>query len=434
MSTLALLGALTLASTPAQAAAPVVDFAACTAPALQLPADIEVSKKSVITVITPDGNGAGFIVNPDGKAVTAAHVVGPHSSVTVRFVSGLELEAVVLQTVPDRDLALIDIAGAGHPCAPLAEARAAAGSEVFAVGSPLGTTLAFSVSKGVVSGYPDMNGTPMLQTDASINKGNSGGPILSPTGAVLGVVSWKAVGETVEGVSFAVPAGRVRGTFGEQERVVGGVVGGVEGGLIGGLGVRKGPATIHVETKHPDVTIGLARDITGTAASQYGNVSLFSSQVEDLCIAPCDKAVKPGVHTLIAYGPKVDPVRHKVELKPGELRSFTVQTRSKAVGQSASALVGVGGLSAIVGATFWGTGALIDSSGTGGPSGFSSGGRTTTLVGLAAAAGGVILRQVTKPEWVEAPPAAVLGVLAPSSGPVDIVTREAPAAPTPPSP
>ena len=75
----------------------------------------------------------------------------------------------------------------------------------------------------------------------------------------------KAVGETVEGVSFAVPAGRVRGTFGEEERVVGGVVSGVLGGVLGGLGARTGPATLHVRTKHPDVTIGIARDMTGGA-------------------------------------------------------------------------------------------------------------------------------------------------------------------------
>ena len=230
MSVLSLVAPLWLAlpglgAAPARAAGPEVDFAACTAPALRLPADIEQAKKAVITVITPDGNGTGFIVQPDGRAVTAAHVVGDHKKVTVRFVSGRELEAAVVRSVPHRDLALIDVAGAGHPCLPVAEARADAGSEVFAIGSPLGTALAFSVSKGVVSGYPEMNGATMLQTDASINKGNSGGPILALNGAVLGVVSWKAVGETVEGVSFAVPAGRVRGNGASSAARAAGMIG-----------------------------------------------------------------------------------------------------------------------------------------------------------------------------------------------------------------
>jgi hypothetical protein len=423
-----------LAAAPARAAGPAVDFAACTAPALSLPADIEQAKKAIITVITPDGNGTGFIVQPDGKAVTAAHVVGDHQKVTVRFVSGLELEAAVVRSVPDRDLALIDVAGAGHPCLAVAEKRADAGSEVFAIGSPLGTALAFSVSKGVVSGYPDMNAVTMLQTDASINKGNSGGPILAPNGAVLGVVSWKAVGETVEGVSFAVPAGRVRGTFGEEERVVGGVIGGVLGGSLGGLGVRTNLAKLHVTTTHPEVTIGIAHDISGGAASQYGNVALFSTTVEDLCIAPCDKPVKPGVHTLVAYGPKVEAVRHKVELRPGEDRYFEVRTRSKPVATTGNLAVAVGGTSAILGASFWATGALVESGGSS-DLGFASTGRTTTLVSLGVVAAGVLIRQLTKPAWVEKKPDAIIYNEAAGKVPDPGAPRsEAPAAPAAPKP
>jgi hypothetical protein len=422
------------AAEPLRAAGPEVDFAACTGPTLSLPADIEQAKKAVITVITPDGNGTGFIVQPDGRAVTAAHVVGDHKKVTVRFVSGLELEAAVVRSVPDRDLALIDVAGAGHPCLTVAERRADAGSEVYAIGSPLGTALAFSVSKGVVSGYPDMNAVTMLQTDASINKGNSGGPILSPSGAVLGVVSWKAVGETVEGVSFAVPAGRVRGTFGEEDRIIGGVVGGVLGGALGGLGVRTGPATLHVQTKHPDVTIGIARDMTGGASSQYGNVALYSTTVEDLCIAPCEKPIKPGVHTLIAYGPKVEAVRHKVELRPGEERFFEVRTRSKPVAMAGNAAVAVGATSAILGASFWGTGALVESGGSS-DLGFTSAGRTTTLVSLGVVAAGVLVRQLTKPAWVEQKAdTVVFGALSGSVPALGTPPSEAPAAPAEPKP
>ena len=76
---------------------------------------------------------------------------------------------------------------------------------MFAIGAPVDDRLSGSVSRGIVSGYPELEGKRLLQTDAAVNPGNSGGPILSETGEVLGVVSSKYFGVGVEGLGFAVP-------------------------------------------------------------------------------------------------------------------------------------------------------------------------------------------------------------------------------------
>jgi hypothetical protein len=352
------------------------------------------AKKSIVTVVTPDGTGSAVIVNPDGTALTAAHVVGAHKAVQVRVAAGFMLDATVVNVDAAHDLAVIDITGSGYSCLPTAKARGSSGAGVFAVGSPLGENLAFSVSKGVISGYPTLDKGTFLQTDASINPGNSGGPVLSEGGELLGIVSWKVVGESVEGVAFAVPIDVVIDAL--QPAVV-------LGDFVGGLGLRSGsgPATLVVRAKHPNVTIGLARDVNGSVAGPQGPIAIYAGTVDDLCIAPCEKPLKPGVYTLVAYGDTVDPVRQKVEMKPGERRSFDVNTRSRAVARAANSLSVLGFTTAIVGGSLWGTGALVDSTGTT-PSGLTSAGRSTTIGGLLAGLGGVAINFGTKPKWIEA--------------------------------
>ena len=374
-----------------------VELAACKAEPKPLPAGMDEAKKAIVTVVTPDGTGSAVIVNADGTALTAAHVVGAHKTVSVRVAAGFMLDARVQQVDVERDLAVLDITGNGYPCLPAAKARGASGAGVFAVGSPLGENLAFSVSKGVISGYPTLEKGTFLQTDASINPGNSGGPVLSEGGELLGIVSWKIVGDAVEGVAFAVPIDVALDSFALSDVLIGGVVGGVFGP---GAGVRgTGPATLVVSAKHPDVTIGLARDINGAMAGPQGPVAIYAGSVDDLCIAPCEKPLKAGVYTLIAYGDGVDPVRQKVELRPGERRVYDVQTRSKAVSRTAATMSALGFTTAIVGGSIWGTAALISSSGEGAP-GLESAGRGSTLGGLLVGLGGVAINFGTKPRWV----------------------------------
>jgi S1-C subfamily serine protease len=106
-----------------------------------------------------------------------------------------------------QDLALIKIPGQGHHALELdLEGQTAVGSEIYAVGAPLGEQLSFTVTKGIVSGFREFNQASYLQTDASLNPGNSGGPLVDKSGRVIGIVSWKVSGNAVQGLSFAVPS------------------------------------------------------------------------------------------------------------------------------------------------------------------------------------------------------------------------------------
>ena len=79
------------------------------------------------------------------------------------------------------------------------------GEEIFAIGTPMETSLGQSVSRGILSGRRELEGRSYLQTDVSINPGNSGGPLLDETGQVIGVATMKISGKGLEGLGFGVP-------------------------------------------------------------------------------------------------------------------------------------------------------------------------------------------------------------------------------------
>jgi S1-C subfamily serine protease len=383
---------------------PAVDLRSCASAPLALPADFETAKAAVLSVRTPRGSGAAVLISPDGTALTAAHVVEGQDTVEVRFPSGLQLEAAVSRVDPALDVALLDLPGKGHPCLRLAAARAGTGADVFAIGSPLGEALAWSVSKGVASGYPspDQAGLPqgaLLQTDASINPGNSGGPLLSAQGEVLAVVSWKATGAAVEGVGFGVPVDRIEDAFSPVVGVDGGI-----GGLVGGLGAWTGGANpkLRFESAVEGLTIGVATDTTTTANSAYGVIGMVHTQVQDLCVAPCTTTLKPGVTNLIGYAPGHQSVRLKVDLQAGDDRAFEVAPQSLAQQRRAVLLGSFGGTLALTGVSFLGTALLIDSAGgSDSLDGFRRFGAVSTLGGLGLLAGGVVVGKRTASRFEE---------------------------------
>jgi hypothetical protein len=127
--------------------------------------------------------------------------------VTIRIHDGVELTAVPVRVAPREDVALLRTEPrlAGVPCVPLRRDTAGAGTEVFAVGAPTSLALAFSLTRGIVSGYPLFGGHRRMQTDAPVSPGNSGGPLVDGDGAALGVVSSKITSAHAEGLAFAVP-------------------------------------------------------------------------------------------------------------------------------------------------------------------------------------------------------------------------------------
>jgi serine protease Do len=183
------------------------------------------------------GTGSGFVVSADGLILTNHHVVAGADSVTVRF-SGERVEhpATVVGTDANTDLALLRIV-AGRPLTALEFGDSdaiAVGDWAIAIGNPFGN-LEGSVTVGVISakGRGDLviaGGTPryqdFIQTDASINFGNSGGPLVDIDGRVIGVNT--AVNTGGQGISFAVPsnlARRICAQLREHGRVTRGWIG-----------------------------------------------------------------------------------------------------------------------------------------------------------------------------------------------------------------
>ena len=160
---------------------------------------------AVVTVESSLGSGSGFFILESGVVVTNKHVVEGNTSVTVLSSKGESFQSESIFVSPNRDLALIKVKGT-FPFIPIANPTAVkVGSEVVAIGSPLGSVLANTVTKGVISAFRD---TPeegiFLQTDASINPGNSGGPLLNTHGEVVGVNTMKISSIGVTGLNFAL--------------------------------------------------------------------------------------------------------------------------------------------------------------------------------------------------------------------------------------
>ncbi len=135
--------------------------------------------------------GSGFVISPDGYIVTNNHVIEGADEIQIEFFPGGEdpLEAVLIGTDPNTDIALLKVEATDLPYVSFGDSDAArVGDWVMAVGNPLGQ--GFSVSAGIVSARNrELSGTydDYIQTDAAINRGNSGGPLFNMDGDVVGV-------------------------------------------------------------------------------------------------------------------------------------------------------------------------------------------------------------------------------------------------------
>lgn len=173
--------------------------------------------------VIPGGtaSGSGFIISPEGYVVTNNHVIEGAESVKIILLSGEERAAQIVGSDRFSDLAVLKMEGQVPAVATLGNSDALRpGETVIAIGSPLGD-FKNSVTVGVISatgrsidtgeGY---NLEGLLQTDAAINQGNSGGPLVNLAGEVIGVntliVRSSSSGVTVEGLGFAIPSNTVK--------------------------------------------------------------------------------------------------------------------------------------------------------------------------------------------------------------------------------
>ena len=169
--------------------------------------------------------GSGVLVSEDGRIVTAAHVVQSADQIQVSFADGSEADARVIGSEPAADIALLEVDGvpADAGVARLGDSDGVRiGQPVFAIGAPRG--LAHALSVGHISARhqgSDITGDfglgELLQTDASLNQGNSGGPLFNYSGEVVGIVSRILTSSGgSQGLGFAVTSNQVRELLLEQ--------------------------------------------------------------------------------------------------------------------------------------------------------------------------------------------------------------------------
>ena len=173
------------------------------------------------------GVGSGVIINADGEILTSLHVVDGATAVRVSFSDGTESAARMTASDPDHDIAVLTPARLPEVVVPaVLGGGAQVGDEAYVVGNPLGLTA--SLSTGVISGldrsFPLGNGRTlggMIQFDAAVNPGNSGGPLLNRNGQVIGIVTGlanPAGDDRFSGIGFAVPIGTAGGAAGAPAR------------------------------------------------------------------------------------------------------------------------------------------------------------------------------------------------------------------------
>jgi serine protease Do len=183
---------------------------------------------------TIDGIGSGVLVSADGKVVTAAHVVQLADKVSVEFPGSAAVGArvVVSDTAADVALLQLDSVPAGVTPAKLGDSdRAEVGDQVFVIGAPLGISRTLTVGhlsarRSAREAIGSLAMADLLQTDAAINRGNSGGPLFSMDGEVIGVVSHivSSSGGS-EGLGFAVTSNMARQMLFEEPTLWSGLEG-----------------------------------------------------------------------------------------------------------------------------------------------------------------------------------------------------------------
>ena len=157
--------------------------------------------------------GTGVIMSSDGYIITNAHVIAGARELEVAFADDRRAEALLVGYDGDTDLAVLKVDAQDLPAAAFGDSAALrVGDPAYAIGNPLGEELRGTMTNGIISAIDrtvDMDGMDMtlLQTNAAINSGNSGGPLINAYGQVIGITNMKMMSEeeTIEGLGFAIP-------------------------------------------------------------------------------------------------------------------------------------------------------------------------------------------------------------------------------------
>jgi S1-C subfamily serine protease len=140
---------------------------------------------AVVTIRLEGGNGSGFFISSDGYLLTNQHVVGDNKFVTIELTTGRQMPGEVLRSHKARDVALIKVNETLMEALPMQLNLPDVAAEVYAVGAPKG--LSTTISKGIVSAYRTVDGLKLIQSDAAIHGGSSGGALVDRFGNVVAV-------------------------------------------------------------------------------------------------------------------------------------------------------------------------------------------------------------------------------------------------------
>jgi hypothetical protein len=175
---------------------------------------------ATVTVLTDQGSASGFVISTNGYIVTNQHVTEGTKRVLIAGQDGKKITATLVDSNESRDLAILKVDEGNWSPVELGDMDAVAtGDTVFAIGSPGGmdTVLQFTATRGIVSSLRDFPSVAnpnvkvqYIQTDAAINSGNSGGPLVNEDGKVIGINTQKIVGVGKQGLGFAISVDEIK--------------------------------------------------------------------------------------------------------------------------------------------------------------------------------------------------------------------------------
>jgi serine protease Do len=299
----------TLASTPSSES--VVDIAQRARAAI---AQIQVEGKE------GDSSGSGVVFQSDGHLLTNFHVIDGADAVKVVLDDGRELAAKVVGSDPDNDVAVLKVDGGPFPVASLGSAvDLHVGQSAIAIGSPLGLAGGPSVTVGVVSALhrrlDTRTGPPlldMIQTDAPISPGSSGGALLDADGAVIGLTTAVATTDGAQGLGFATPIDIARSSA--DQLIAGGKVVHV---WLGIEGTDVDPTTAQNMSIDGGALVG--RVVKGSPADKSG------LQVRDVIVAVDNQPVKSMGALVVALRGRALGSTVALEVRRGkDLKKMTV--------------------------------------------------------------------------------------------------------------
>jgi S1-C subfamily serine protease len=322
---------------PRQRGQPAADAAspmAAVEPRLTREDVVQSALRGVVTLrhVTSDGfrvTGSGFLVSAR-TIVTNEHVVENTTTVDVEWptADSRKTTATVLRCSATVDLALLALSSSADGDASLVLGDVSAvrpGEDVIAVGSPSGLT--GTVTRGIVSAVRSANDVTLIQTDAAINSGNSGGPLMTMRGAVIGVNTLKFVGRDVQSIAFAIGVNHVKD-----------LIEGRDSSACGASGSR--PTASHHDAPPTIVTASILPSPLALSVGQSDSVRLsatFSDQSNGIIRSELvewssdDPAVvrvdRSGVVTAVGTG--VATVSAQVAAQPNVRADLRIQVRPK---------------------------------------------------------------------------------------------------------